>query len=123
VKLIHLTGLRFGHLVVHNRVADDGTKEAVWFCHCDCGKSYHARGGDLRTGRTVSCGCADGAPGPQTHERSDTVEVDVDREIVVRLRPEAAKRDLPVARLICDLLGVIATDNLTLAILDDDAEV
>jgi hypothetical protein len=119
VKLINLSGQRFGHLVVLNRAADEG-REAVWFCHCDCGKSHRVRGGDLRNGHTVSCGCIDGTPASRTtHERSLTVEIEVDREVVVRLRPAAAKRDMPVTRLIHDLLDVIAADQLVTAVLDD----
>jgi len=45
--------------------------------------------------------------------------IEVDREILVRLRPEAARRNVSVAFLIRDLLDVIVTDNLTGAILDD----
>jgi hypothetical protein len=37
----------------------------------------------------------------------------------VALRPEAARRDVPVTRLVHDLLSVIATDHLTTAVLDD----
>jgi hypothetical protein len=43
----------------------------------------------------------------------------LDHAPVVRLRPEAARRDVPVARLIRDMLDVIAADQLTTAILDD----
>ena len=45
--------------------------------------------------------------------------IEVDREILVRLRPEAARRNVSVVFLIRDLLDVIVTDNLTGAILDD----
>ncbi len=45
--------------------------------------------------------------------------IEIDRDLVVLLRKEAAQRDMPVNRLIRDLLGVIATDQLTAAILDD----
>jgi len=43
----------------------------------------------------------------------------IDRDIFVRLRPFAIKRDVPVTQLIQKLLGVIAADQLTDAILDD----
>jgi hypothetical protein len=46
--------------------------------------------------------------------------VEVDHALVVRLRPEAARRDLPVRSLIRDLLDRIATDGLTAAVLDAD---
>jgi hypothetical protein len=51
---------------------------------------------------------------------SGTVPVPLDRDLLVRLRPEAARRNVSVARLIHDLLEVIATDRLAGAVLDDE---
>jgi hypothetical protein len=48
--------------------------------------------------------------------------VEVGHDLVVRLRPEAARRDLPVKTLIGDLLDVIATDALVTAVLDDGGD-
>jgi hypothetical protein len=45
--------------------------------------------------------------------------IEVDHDVIMLLRKEAAMRDVPVDRLIRDLLGVIAADQLTAAILDD----
>jgi len=45
--------------------------------------------------------------------------VEIDHDLVLAFRKEAAKRDVSTDRLIKDLLGVIATDQLTAAILDD----
>jgi hypothetical protein len=60
---------------------------------------------------------------PRHHSRPDqapnTIEVSIDREVIVRLRPEAARRDTSVPQLITNLLNVIAADQLTTAILDD----
>jgi hypothetical protein len=39
--------------------------------------------------------------------------------LVVRLRPEARRRDMPLARLVRDLLDRIADDQLVDAVLDD----
>jgi hypothetical protein len=39
------------------------------------------------------------------------------------LRPAAAKRDTTVTRLITDIVEVVATDNLTSAVLDDQPKV
>jgi hypothetical protein len=46
--------------------------------------------------------------------------VEVDRDLVVALRPEAARRQLTIPRLINRLLAVTVEDKLTAAILDDD---
>jgi hypothetical protein len=46
-----------------------------------------------------------------------TTPIEVDREVLARLRPEAARRDTTVGDLIASLLDVIAADHLTTAIL------
>lgn len=58
--LIDLTGKRFGRLTVlcrdHNRIV--GSSSAVaWKCLCDCGNRVSVLSGDLRSGKTLSCGC------------------------------------------------------------------
>ena len=55
-KLIDLEGQRFGRLVVIEVVGKQGC-ETTWFCRCDCGETKIATGGNLRSGRTKSCGC------------------------------------------------------------------
>lgn len=52
-----MTGLRFGRLVVLERAENDAQQNAQWLCRCDCGNTTIVRGGALRQGRTVSCGC------------------------------------------------------------------
>lgn len=53
-----LTGKRFGRLVV---LSSDGycakSHSFKWICLCDCGKTKTVLGGNLKTGKTVSCGC------------------------------------------------------------------
>lgn len=60
-KMIDLTGKRFGKLTVIKR---DGTyekpcgvKQPTWLCACYCGNTVVVIGTNLRSGRTVSCGC------------------------------------------------------------------
>jgi hypothetical protein len=53
---------------------------------------------------------------PETAPR--TVSVELEESVVRGLRGEASRRS-PVARLIRDLLDVIVTDRLTIAVLDD----
>lgn len=65
-KVKDMTGLRFGRLLVIERV-DPATiyqpqraKRALWSCLCDCGKTTVVRGSDLRAKGvrgTKSCGC------------------------------------------------------------------
>jgi hypothetical protein len=58
MRLIDLTGQRFGRLVVIER-AKSG-RHTRWICKCDCGKSTQVYAHDLRRGdtrATRSCGC------------------------------------------------------------------
>lgn len=58
MRLIDLTGQRFGRLMVkslHNeRTPSNGAK---FFCICDCGVEKLVVGAYLRSGRVISCGC------------------------------------------------------------------
>lgn len=55
-SLIDLTGRRFGKITVLSR-AENKSGQAMWNCRCDCGKETVVNGGNLRSGRTTSCGC------------------------------------------------------------------
>jgi hypothetical protein len=47
--------------------------------------------------------------------------IEVEHELVVQLRRDAAIRSMPVAGLIRELLGTIVSDKLVDAVLDDGA--
>lgn len=53
-----LMGQRFGMLTVIGHDGSDG-----WVCLCDCGGSSTPSGGNLKAGKTRSCGCGQRAPG------------------------------------------------------------
>ena len=56
-----LTGQRFGRLVAVKALPPaPGRRNYRWECRCDCGNTHVVAGGDLRSGRTSSCGCAGG---------------------------------------------------------------
>ena len=52
------TGNRYGRLVVEKFLYIDHANHSVWKCRCDCGGNTKTRGGDLRQGKSQSCGCA-----------------------------------------------------------------
>lgn len=52
-----LTGLRFGRVIVVGRAASTKAGAAQWQCLCDCGNLAIARGTNLTSGHTTSCGC------------------------------------------------------------------
>lgn len=51
-------GDRFGHLVVLEPAESDPHYGRRWLCQCDCGKTTTVLQANLRSGRTISCGCA-----------------------------------------------------------------
>lgn len=57
VKLIDLTGQRFGRLTVVSRGDQDAGGRATWNVLCDCGTRRQVAGYSLRAGLSKSCGC------------------------------------------------------------------
>lgn len=60
-KPIDETGNKYGLLTVlrqaENRKTPSGRSYVAWECQCECGGTIIARGIDLRSGHTKSCGC------------------------------------------------------------------
>lgn len=57
MKFIDMTGQKFGRLLVLEQNGKDGRGEFLWKCLCDCGKIVSVRGNQIRSGKSVSCGC------------------------------------------------------------------
>lgn len=60
MRMIDLTGLRFGMLVVVRREGakrNGSTTAPTWTVRCDCGMEKVVSGPNLRRGQTTSCGC------------------------------------------------------------------
>ena len=61
MRLIDLTGKRFGRLTVICRDFETqklkNAEKPYWKCKCDCGKEVSVLGKSLREGTTKSCGC------------------------------------------------------------------
>jgi hypothetical protein len=59
-----MIGQRFGHLVVTDsaptRRYKSGKTAFCYVCKCDCGNEKVVAGSNLRSGGTISCGCARG---------------------------------------------------------------
>lgn len=56
VNFQNLVGRRFGRLTVVSRAANKGAS-VCWNCLCDCGKKKVIRSNDLKSGKSLSCGC------------------------------------------------------------------
>jgi hypothetical protein len=57
MRVIDLTGKRFGRLTVIERASYYKNNQLVWVCRCDCGQLCDRVGNKLKTGDTKSCGC------------------------------------------------------------------
>ena len=87
-----LTGHRYGMLVVNDYWCRDGKAHHLWLCKCDCGRETLARGNNLRTGNTISCGCQhSGGRATERHGMHDTPEYSTWEHLVQRCRPEYFK--------------------------------
>jgi hypothetical protein len=54
---VDLTGKTFGRLTVVEEAGRSNAGKVLWRCTCECGNETVVVGGDLRSGRTTSCGC------------------------------------------------------------------
>lgn len=59
MKLVDLSGQRFGKLTVICREGANSRHQPTWKCQCDCGNVTVKSGFDLKRGKLPSCGCAD----------------------------------------------------------------
>lgn len=57
MRRIDLTNKRFSRLTVVAFAGKSKNGNAMWLCHCDCGKEVTVDGYLLRNGNTKSCGC------------------------------------------------------------------
>lgn len=51
------TGQKFGRWTVIERVDNNIYKQIVWKCVCECGWFRDVVGGNLKNGKSQSCGC------------------------------------------------------------------
>jgi hypothetical protein len=61
MKLIDITGKKFGRLTVIKRNGihkfPSGQTRPIWLCRCECGKEINVLARNLMTNNTTSCGC------------------------------------------------------------------
>jgi hypothetical protein len=56
-KATKLEGQRFGRLQVLQAVRRTKAGKTIWLCRCDCGAFSVNTSGDMRAGKSASCGC------------------------------------------------------------------
>ena len=54
---IDLTGQRYGKLICLYPIYNTEGKHTLWHCKCDCGNECDVDMGNLRSGKSQSCGC------------------------------------------------------------------
>jgi hypothetical protein len=52
-----IVGLKFGKLMVVEKLKERKSSRIIYKCNCDCGNEHIIDGYSLRTGRCKSCGC------------------------------------------------------------------
>lgn len=57
MKILDLTGERYERLVVIKKVGVSKDGQKTYLCKCDCGNVKIIKSGNLRSGKTKSCGC------------------------------------------------------------------
>jgi len=57
-KALDLVGQWFGRLEVLERAGSYRNTHATWRCRCNCGQEAVVIGLNIRSGKTLSCGCA-----------------------------------------------------------------
>lgn len=82
-KRYDLTGQRFGKLVAIKPLGARDGKNYRWLCRCDCGNEVSAQIGNLRNGKTTSCGC-DAVPLIEYLHYVDGTNVELIRSKTVR---------------------------------------
>lgn len=73
-----LTGKRFGMLTAIKRNPKQTGYNTAWFVRCDCGTVFSALAGNLKNGRTKTCGCVSPT---RTHGMSRTREYRIWRQM------------------------------------------
>ena len=57
MRIIDLTGQRFGRLIVMSKAGRAKDGHVLWQCRCDCGNMVTVTSNNLRCGVSRSCGC------------------------------------------------------------------
>lgn len=57
MRLVDLTGKKFGRLTVVSRAENSKSGKSRWLCVCECGNECIVHGDSLKSGNTKSCGC------------------------------------------------------------------
>lgn len=85
-KFVDLTDKTFGKLIVLNRTTNSKHGASRWTCLCECGQQTIVIGGDLKNGKTKSCGCLTSISNKERslHNKCDTIEYQTWSDMIAR---------------------------------------
>lgn len=89
-----LTGIVFGKLTILYEVPRNGKKDVQWAALCECGKKTVVGGGQLREGKTKSCGCLRHEPYNLGENREDAILKKVYSGVIRRRKHRNLTNDL-----------------------------
>lgn len=89
------SGSKFGKIIIVRYVGHSKTV-SYWLCRCSCGTEFISNLGNVRIGKTKSCGCGRHVSGDKNPLW--TGSKDVSGDFMSKLRRDATRRDI-----ICDL--------------------
>lgn len=98
MRLIDLTGEKFGRLTVIERAKDiiypSGQKTTAWYCKCECGNVITASGSDLKRGNIKSCKCLQAEINSLVHKKYNDYKLCNDYVIMYTSKGEEFYVDL-----------------------------
>ena len=80
-NLVDLAGKRFGRIIVLSLAHTN--HGAHWNCLCDCGNEFVARGYNLTSGSTKSCGCFGREKRIETGKRIGSIKANKSRKLII----------------------------------------
>lgn len=110
-----LTGQKFGKLTVirkgNCKVLPSGRHQIMWICKCECGNEIAAQANNLKSGHTISCGCARDEIGEKlTH---DLTGMRFNRLTVIRQAEKSKSGETRwVCRCDCGNETIVQSNNL-----------
>ena len=113
-SFLDLTGKRFGKLYVveqaETRIQGRGRRQVYWKCRCDCGNEIEVQANNLRSGHTISCGCAKVDAGMR--KRSDLSGKRFSRLTVIKEAAPHEKERCWLCKCDCGKETVVQQNNL-----------
>lgn len=113
MKIVDMTGQRYGHLTVIEMLPKCKEKKTCCRCRCVCGKEVIKEAYALRHSKTASCGCMTGYH-RSVWQRSDETGRTFHYLTIVEIKREHGKRPIAVCRCRCgNMISADKSDVVT----------